>query len=200
MQVKPPATTALICLVLISAAGGCVKGPTSANALLGKTVGECNSIFGTYGLVRFTILPKTSRSNYTGRVTLLSEVDDNDLLWTGSEADLYCEVADGVVVDCFEESIHGGTRKLKDSKTELKMATSDRISELDDFTIVALPIYSVSGFDKAKSTNLPNHKEFSGVITYRASYSRYFYTVAFKNGTADDVMVTDIGEYGETAE
>lgn len=178
---------------------GCKSDSISANLLLGKNIRECNSIFGKSGKVRFTILQDSQKRMFTGRVAPLSMVRRNFRIWPKLEWMPFCEVSKGVVVDCFEESDAHSTRRLENSKETIGLAKSDIISSMNHITLAALSTSDVAGLERAKSTNIVNPESFSGLITYRKSYSRYLYMVAFRNGTVDSVTVTDIGSYGETA-
>lgn len=186
-------------LVLAFLTSGCSSDSLSSNHLLGKTVGECNSLFDTSGYVHFRILQESQRSQFTGQVAPLSMVRLNYLIWPNKEWMPFCEVNKGVVVDCFEESDAHGTRRLENSKETVGLAKSDFISSMNHVTLAALSTSDVAGLERAKSTNIVNPESFSGLITYRKSYSRYLYMVAFRNGTVDSVTVTDIGSYGETS-
>jgi hypothetical protein len=179
---------------------GCNSDSINANRLLGKSIRECNSLFGKSGQVRFTILQDSQRRIFTGRVAPLSMVRRNYLIWPKQEWMPFCEVSKGIVVDCFEESDMSGTRLLENSKEKIGLRKSDIISSIDHVTLAALATSDVAGIEQAKSTNIVNPESFSGLINYLASYSRYLYTTAIRDGVVDSVEVTDIGEYGETAE
>ena len=186
-------------LAIVSAISGCVKGPVNADALLGKTIAECNSIFGKHGMVRISVLSKSQRRFFTGHVTPLSRAEFNYRIWPREDNTPYCVVSLGIVVDCYNDSIMTGTKRIDNSKETIGLATSDHIFHLDHIALAALSISDVAGLERAKSTNIVNPESFSGVITYRASFSRYLYTTVIRDGVVDSVEVTDIGEYGETA-
>lgn len=186
-------------LILAIFASGCSSNSLTADHLLGKTVRECNSMFGTSGQVRFTILQESQRTQFTGQVAPLSMVSLNYLIWPNKDWIPFCEVYKGVVVDCFEESDLSGIRRLENSKEIIGLAKSDILSSMNHVTLAALSTSDVAGIERAKSTNVVSPESFSGLITYRKSYSRYLYMVVFRNGTVDSVTVTDIGSYGETA-
>lgn len=188
--------TVAVALALIS----CTKGPPSADALLGNTITECDAAFGKRGMLAFTVLGDDQLSNFTGLVAPISSIRYNFLVWPKDDSTYYCTVSNGIVSDCFKASVINGTHRVEDSKTLLGLAPSDRISSNQNLTFVSLPTSSPLGLAPVTLDNIPNPRLFSGMITYRASYSRFLYDVVFKDGIADRVNVTDIGSYGETAE